>query len=330
MSAATAADAFVKDLGNGLAGLSFSVDGMHCGGCAAKIERKLEVIDGVALAQANATTKRLRVVWDPGVAKAGDLIEAVHGLGFTAHPFADVKDGDQTAEREPNLLIPLAVAGFGMMNIMGLSFASWAGLVSDMSTGTQTLMHALSAAIAVPVSIYAGAVFYIPAWIAIQHGRMTMDGPISLAIVTTLIASLHGTITGSDHVYFDAAVSLIFFLLIGRVLDQTLRRRSDAASEALRSLTGGAAWRLGADGQPESVLADALSPGDIVLVSPGERIPADGRLLSDRSAIDESLISGETLPKENDRVIRSSAAASWSTMRLGSRSRRPAMIPASR
>jgi len=306
MSAATTADAFVRDLGNGLASLSFAIDGMHCGGCAAKIERKLEAIDGVALAQANATTKRLRVIWDPGLAKASDLIEAVRGLGFTAHPFADANDEGQTTESEPDLLIPLAVAGFGMMNIMGLSFASWAGLVSDMSVGTQTLMHSLSAAIAMPVSIYAGAVFYKPAWKALRHGRMTMDLPITLAIVTTLIASLHGTITASDHIYFDAAVSLIFFLLIGRVLDQTLRRRSDAASEALRSLTGGPARRIGADGKPESVLAEALSPGDTVLVSPGERIPADGRLLSDLVAIDESLISGETVAKakrQGDPVI---------------------------
>ncbi len=297
MSDAITADAFVKDLDNGLASLSVAIDGMQCGGCAAKIERKLEVIDGVALAQANVTTKRLRVIWDPGLAKASDFIEAVRGLGFTAHPFAERDDEGQTNESEPTLLIPLAVAGFGMMNIMGLSFASWAGLVSDMSAGTHTLMHTLSAAIAIPVSIYAGSVFYKPAWQALRHGRMTMDGPITLAIVTTLIASLHGTITISEHVYFDAAISLIFFLLIGRVLDQTLRRRSNAASTALRSLTGGAARRLSADGTPESVLADALSPGDTVLVLPGERVPADGRFVFDHVAIDESLISGETLPK---------------------------------
>jgi len=236
-------------------------------------------------------------VWDPGLAKAADLIAAVHRLGFVAHAYAEQDEDSRRDRREINLLIPLAVAGFGMMNIMGLSFASWAGLVSDMSAGTQALMHGLSAALAVPVAIYAGAVFYGPAWTALRHGRMTMDLPISLAIVTTMIASLHGTVTGSDHVYFDAAISLIFFLLIGRVLDQMLRRRSDAASAALRTLSGCAARRLGMSGTPEPVLVEDLVPGDTVLVSPGERVPVDGRLLSDHTEIDESLISGETLPK---------------------------------
>ncbi|MGH1483013.1 MAG: heavy metal translocating P-type ATPase [Geminicoccales bacterium] len=303
---AIAADAFVRDLGNGLASLSCSIDGMHCGACATKIERGLERVNGVALAQANATTKRLRIVWDPGLAKTADLIETVRGLGFTAHAYAEPGEKSRNDQSETNLLIPLAVAGFGMMNIMGLSFASWAGLVSDMSAGTQALMHGLSAAIAVPVAVYAGAVFYSPAWTALRHGRMTMDLPITLAIITTMIASLHGTFTGSDHVYFDAAISLIFFLLIGRVLDQMLRRRSDAASSALRELSGGAARRLGMDGALECVLVDALKPGDTLLMSPGERIPVDGRLLSDQVEVEESLISGETLPKlkkKGDHVI---------------------------
>ncbi|MGI9504568.1 MAG: cation transporter, partial [Geminicoccaceae bacterium] len=130
---AFAADAFVLDLGNGLASLSCSIDSMHCGACATKIERGLEGVEGVALAQANATTKRLRIVWDPGLAKTADLIEALRALGFTAHAYAESGEKSRNDHSETNLLIPLAVAGFGMMNIMGLSFASWAGLVSDMS-----------------------------------------------------------------------------------------------------------------------------------------------------------------------------------------------------
>ncbi len=290
---ATVLDAFVRTNPDGSASLNCTVDGMRCGACALSIEHAISNINGVLQARVNATTHRLRLVWNPETVHPKRLLDAVTELGFEAHPFA--MEGKQTTEQ--NLLVPLAVAGFGTMNIMAISFAVWSGLVTDMGVGTRTFLHALSAVIALPVTLYAGAVFYVPAARALRAGRMTMDVAISFAVLTTLAASLYETIRHGAHIYFDAAVSLVFFLLIGRVLDQALRRRASNASENLRALGQTSAIRLTDDGKSEHVTVDALVSGETILTPPGTRIAADGVLRSESTLVDESFLTGETLPR---------------------------------
>ena len=199
--------------------------------------------------------------------------------------------------REANLLVPLAVAGFGLMNVMLFSISVWAGLATDMGTDTRTLFHWASAAVAVPVVVYSASVFHLPAIAAVRNGRMTMDVPISIAILATFAASIHETLLGADHAYFDAAVSLTFFLLLGRILDQILRRRSGSAADNLRALTEGHAFLVRKDGGTDRIAASALAPGDLVHVPMGARIPADAVLLSGHGEIDESVITGESRPR---------------------------------
>lgn len=298
-----------RDLGGGLADLFCVLEGVRCGGCTSKIERSLGAIDGVALVRVNATTGRMRLVWETARARPEDLLQRVEVLGFGVHALGR-DDAGQAAE--PSVLLPLAVAGFGTMNVMAFSIAVWAGLVTDMGDATRQLMHWFSAAVALPVAAYSGGVFYRPALAALRSGRINMDAAITLAIVATLAASMLETVRGGEHAYFDAAVSLIFFLLIGRLLDQTLRKRSKTASANLRRLTDGFAHRLGPDGVATTVPVDDLSLGDILMVRPGERVPADGVLVDDRAEIDDSLITGESMPRSlraGDLLIAGSLAA---------------------
>ena len=123
-----------------------------------------------------------------------------------------------------------------------------------------------------------------------------MDVPISLAIILATAMSLYQTVRGNDQVYFDAAVSLLFFLLIGRYLDEHLRVRARGEAQNLLSLQSGIATLIGEDGSLRPVPAHALAPGDKVLIGAGERIPADGLVLSGSGEIDQSLITGETAP----------------------------------
>ena len=287
------AGAFVRSDENGLSNLTCTLVGVQCGGCTNKIEHQLSSMDGVVSARANATTKRLRLVWDPLVVKVDELFDAIGELGYSAHPLT----ADMEGRSKSGLLIPLAVAGFGTMNIMMFSLAVWAGIATDMGPGTVQFMHWLSAGIAIPVCIYSGSVFFLPAVRSLRAGRMTIDTPISLAILTTLVASVYETFQGAGHAYFDAAVSLVFFLLIGRVLDQAIRRKSSAASDNLRAMTYGPAKRIAADGNLEHVLADDLKIGDVVYVLPGERLAADGILQSAIALVDESILTGEVLPR---------------------------------
>ena len=159
-----------------------------------------------------------------------------------------------------------------------------------------TLFCWLSALIALPTVVYAGQPFYASALSALKGRRLNMDVPISLAIILATGMSLYQTVVGSDQVYFDAAVSLLFFLLIGRYLDEHLRVRARGEAQNLLSLQSGIASLIGEGGSLRPVPAHALVPGDKVLIGAGERVPADALVLSGSGDIDQSLITGETIP----------------------------------
>ncbi len=292
---APAPSLFLRASGDGLHSLNCTVEGMTCGRCAITIESELNRLAGVASARVNATTRRLRVEIDRKVTEPEQVLAAVSALGYGIHPYAD--DTSSGESRQGNLLVPLAVAGFGTMNVMLFSVSIWAGLASDMGPGTRTLLHWASAVVAIPVVAYSASVFYLPAAAALRHGRVTMDAPISLAILATLAASLYETARGAEHAYFDAAVSLTFFLLVGRVLDRMLRKRSSGAAENLRALTRGRAFRLREGGEPEEVLATELAAGDVIHVPAGELIPADADLMAPGAEIDDSTVTGESMPR---------------------------------
>ena len=287
-------DPFVRKIGDGLETLTCAVEGIRCGGCVRRIEDALAPIPGVVAVRANATTHRLRLVWRPEEVKPSQLLERVSELGFHPTPF-DLDQTRENARREQDrLLIALGVAGFGVLNLMGFAYAVWAGLVLDMGGQTRTLMNWLSALVALPVAAVAGRPFYSSAWSALRNGKINMDGPISFAVIVTLGASVAQTIRGAEHVYYDAAVSLLFFLLIGRTLEAGIRRHAGSAVDNLLALSKGVVRKLLPNGGTIDVRDDELRVGDMVLVAKGARFPADGIVKSGICEVDESLITGES------------------------------------
>ena len=275
--------------------LTLAVENMRCGGCIRSVERAALSIPGVASARANLAAKRVSVVLQDGRASEADVIAALGEAGFAAAPMQTVKPGAETA-RESALLRRVAIAGFAAMNIMLLSVSVWSGRAGDMDQSLITLFCWLSALIALPTVTYAGQPFYASALSALKGRRLNMDVPISLAVILATAMSLYQTLRGSDQVYFDAAVTLLFFLLIGRYIDEHLRVRARGEAQNLLSLQSGIATLIGDGGALRPVPAHALTAGDKVLIGTGERIPADGLILTGSGAIDQSLITGETTP----------------------------------
>ncbi|RMF15227.1 MAG: heavy metal translocating P-type ATPase, partial [Alphaproteobacteria bacterium] len=260
-------------------GQDFLVPGMHCAGCIAKIEREIARLPGVHEVRANLSLKRVKLIFDPARQSVPELKRAFDAIGFTAAPFDPALSGESDRRAERELLISIAVSGFAAANIMLLSVAVWAGLFEDMEAWTRSLMEWFSALIALPTVVYAGRPFYRSAWNALKKRHMNMDVPISLAVLLATGASLAQTIRGGEHVYFDAAVTLLFFLLIGRYLDQRMRAKASAAARDLIALQAVEAILIGPDGREERVPASRLKPGLKVRVLPGMRVPADGRIL---------------------------------------------------
>ncbi|QIE46875.1 cadmium-translocating P-type ATPase [Pseudohalocynthiibacter aestuariivivens] len=268
-----------------------SLPTIHCAACIARIEAGLAAHDGVKTARVNLTLKRATIDAAPDIT-AADMIAAVTALGYEAHeldPSALSATAADRAGRE--LLMRLAVAGFASMNVMLLSVAVWSGATD----ATRDLFHWISAAIALPAIVFAGQPFFRNAWRALRAGQLNMDAPITLAILLAVGTSLWETALRGDHAYFDAALTLTFFLLAGRYLDHRTRAIARSAAEELTALEVPRAW-LSEGGTEREVPIAQLRVGDRVVVRPGGRLPVDGEITDGVSELDRALLTGETLP----------------------------------
>ncbi len=271
--------------------LLLSLPDIHCAGCISGVECALLAMPGVQSARVNLTLKRATVAAAPGIA-AADLARALTAAGYVAHELdAASLSGSETDPAGRELLMRLGVSGFAMMNVMLLSVAVWSGATD----ATRDLFHWISAAIALPAVAYAAQPFFRQAWSALRAARLNMDVPISLAIILAAGMSVYETAHSGAHAYFDAALSLTFFLLAGRYLDHRTRAAARSAAQELAALEVPRALRV-AGGRETMVPVAELAAGDLVRVLPGARVPVDGLIETGTSEIDRSLLTGESLP----------------------------------
>ncbi|MEI8702341.1 MAG: cadmium-translocating P-type ATPase [Mesorhizobium sp.] len=289
-----------RSLGNDLRQTDLSVPTVHCAACIQAIETALGKLDRVERARVNLSTKRVSVQWRGN--EAPPIVAALELLGYPAHLFdPEVHEKDKTLSE---LIRAVAVAGFAAGNIMLLSVSVWSGAEG----ATRDLFHWVSALIAIPALAFAGGIYFRSAWNALRHGRMNMDVPIAVGVSLAYAMSLYETINHGDHAYFDASVSLLFFLLIGRTLDHVMRERARTAVNGLSRLAARGAMVLREDGSRDYLPVEEIEPGLQLLITAGERIPVDGKIIRGSSDLDCSLVSGESTPR---------AVASGETVQAG-------------
>ncbi len=280
--------------GPGLSRIELIVPGIHCAACMSTIETALKVLPGVTAARVNLTARRVAITWRDGEAEPQAFIERLAKLGYPARPFDPRETGFLQDDREGKALLrALAVAGFAASNVMLLSVSVWSGA----DAATRDLFHWLSALIALPAVVYAGRPFFSSAFAALQHGRVNMDVPISLGVLLASFMSLFETINSREHAFFDAAVTLLFFLLVGRYLDHLMRARARGAISQLMTLTPAVATVVEVNGLRRQVPSGALRSGMTMAVAAGERLAADGRIAGGASDIDRSIMTGESAPE---------------------------------
>ena len=284
---------YVKDAGPGLQHIDLAVEGVHCAGCMSKIERGLSAIPDVTRARVNLTDRRVALEWKEGTLDPARFIDRLAELGYKAYPFETESAEAAEAEQSRFLLRCLGVAAFATMNVMMLSVPVWSG--SDMISEQRDFFHWLSALIALPAAAYAGQPFFRSAFRALRARGVNMDVPISVGVILALAMSVVETINHAEHTYFDAAIMLLTFLLVGRYLDQSMRRRTRAVAGNLAALKAETATKFVGGDEIAQVPVAAIDPGDIVLLRPGERCAVDGTVLEGRSTLDQSLITGETM-----------------------------------
>ncbi|WP_207462658.1 heavy metal translocating P-type ATPase metal-binding domain-containing protein [Azospirillum sp. SYSU D00513] len=277
--------------------LRLRVDGLTCGACVWLIEAALARRPGVVEGRVNLTSRRLTLRWRGPAEAAGALAGVVQRLGYRLAQMDATGDKDPARAAEKELLLCMAVAGFAAMNIMLLSVSVWSGHAQGMGWATRDFMHWLSALIALPTVAYCGRPFFRSARAALRAGGTNMDVPISLGVTLASGISLWETVNSGPHAYFDGAVMLLFFLLIGRYLDSRARGRARSAAEHLLALGRAPVTVLGEDGVAHVVAPASVKPGATVLVAAGERVGIDGTVTNGASDLDASVVTGETRPQ---------------------------------
>ncbi len=275
-----------RALGDGLRQLDLSVPGVHCGLCIKTIEDTLGKISGVAYVRVNLTARRVTIRWKDGETPP-DVVDPLRRLGYEAHIFDMVQDKDPTFTR---LLIALGVAAFASSNVMLLSVAVWSGA----DAATRDMFHWISGLIALPTLIYSGRIFYVSAWNALRTRRVNMDVPIALAISLAFGMSVYETMNHGQHAYFDASVSLLFFLLIGRTLDYLMRARARSAVRGLAQLSPRGAVVIGDNDERNYLPVNEIRIGQRIILAAGERVPVDAKVEDGRSELDCAIASGES------------------------------------
>src|SRR6201997_3268746 len=288
---------YLKKAGSDRLHLDLAVEGINCAGCMAKIERNLSKMPEVTSARVNLTDRRLALEWKAGSIDPATFVDRLAELGYKAYPFEMAGAETKEAARASALLRRLGVAAFAAMNVMMLSVPVWSGNVGDMLPEQRDFFHWLSALIVLPAAAYSAQPFFSSAFAALRARSVNMDVPIAIGITLALAMSLFETASHAEHAYFDAAIMLIAFLLAGRYLDQNMRRKTRAFAGNLAALKAETATKFVGEDEIRTVPVAAITPGDIVLLRAGERSAVDGNVISGQSEIDQSLITGETLPK---------------------------------
>ncbi|HEB82497.1 MAG TPA: heavy metal translocating P-type ATPase [Gammaproteobacteria bacterium] len=284
--------------------VSLILEGITCAACVWLNEKHLNALDGIIDASINYSTHRARVRWDNSKIRLSDILESVSRIGYLAHPY-DPEQHQLILEKERKAQIRrIGLSGLLGMQLMIFAVAMYTGDWWGMEEGFRQAFRWISLAITIPILLFASSVFFKSAWRDISNRRVGMDVPVSLGIGIAFVASVMHTIKGSGEVYYDSVAMFTFFLLSARYFEITTRKQTSEATEALLNLTPAVATRLidyenrrsSTVEDQENISVSELSVGDYLLVRPGEVIPADGVIVSGSSGINESLITGESLP----------------------------------
>lgn len=272
-----------------------TIEGISCAVCAWLIERQLAKLTGLISISVNATTQRATVRWNDQQLKLSQILITIDKVGYHALPFkaSDVEESNQ--KRSKTFIKRLGVSGILMMQVMMIAIGLYFGAFADMSEHNHTYLRWTSLILTTPIITYGAFPFYIGAINALKVKRLSMDVPVSIAIILAFSASAWATIHQSGEVYFESVSMFTFLLLIGKFLEFRARNRAAEISANLLKLMPLTATRL-VNGKEEFVVARKLQPLDLVIIKPGETIPADGHIIAGHSQINEAMLSGEQLP----------------------------------
>lgn len=272
------------------------IDGISCPACVWLIESRLSRLAGVVQASVNYSTQRSRIRWQEAEVSLSDILTTISQLGYSAQPY-NHKQRELVFDNErKSQLIRLGIAGLFGMQVMMIAMALYFGDSSGIDDQYRVFFNWTSLLLTLPVLLFSARPLFIGAFRDLKNKRPGMDVPITLGLSIAFLSSLWSTWYNTGHVYYDSIVMFVFFILGGRYFEFMSRRKSTAYLDKVSSILPLTAWKIFPDGALEAVDLNALSVADNVLIKPGEVIPVDGEVYQGHSTVNESLITGESLP----------------------------------
>ncbi|MGS2718927.1 heavy metal translocating P-type ATPase [Eionea flava] len=281
------------------------LDDITCAACVWLIEQHLKSMQGVVSVNVSADTHQCAVCWQRDSISLSQLMSALDDIGYRPQPFSEDKNEEQHQRYQRMALMRLSVAAFGMMQVGMVAIGLHAGALQGIEEQWQSLLRWVSLVVATPVVLFSAQPFWFTAYKNVLRGQLTMEVPVSIAIVLAYFASIWATVVGTGEVYFDSVSMFTFFLLWGRYLEMRTRYKNRRQTHATTRLLPLVATRLVDECAEEVVLAD-LAIGDHLHIASGASLPCDGVVLKGTSAVNEALITGEAEPVkkcEGDSVI---------------------------
>ena len=290
---------YVRQLDSENREVSLILEGITCAACIWLNEQTIAALPGVEQVQVNYSTQRALVHWDDERIKLSEILQAIRSIGYRALPYNAQQQQDSHRRERRLQQRRLAVGGLFGMQVMMLSISLYAGAWSGMEQSFVDFFRWLSLGLTLPVVGYAALPFFRAAWRDLKQARVSMDLPVSVAILVAFFSSCLATFSGEGEVYFDSVVMFVFFLSASRYFEAMARQRCAASVEQMAQSLPLTATPCDHNGHAgPAVPAAMLAVGDRVLIRPGETVPADGVLAQGFSALDESLLSGESNPRD--------------------------------
>ena len=272
------------------------LDGITCAACVWLIEKYLLSFEGVKKVSVNVVTHQCTLVWDTKLQPLSLLMRALEKIGYRPQAFTQKKQQQQQQQQQRTLLLRLGLAGFGMMQVGMVAIALYAGEFQGIESDLQQLLRWLSLLVGTPIVLFSAQPFWMGAWRSLKRRYLTMDVPVSLAIILAYLTSFWGTVTASGEVYFDSIAMFTFFLLLGRYLEMRLRYQNQQLTGMAAQLLPISVTTVDADGNESQIPLVELQTAQQVRIGNGDTIPCDGRVILGRSSVVESLLTGEAEP----------------------------------
>ena len=274
---------------------TIDVGGVYCSACIWLFNNALQDLHGIESVDVNPATRRAVLRWRSAELRFSDILAAIARVGFKPSPVAAGIATDRKEDEYRLALKRLIVAAAAGMQVMMFAVALYAGDYFGIEGSIEKFLRTISLLVTVPIIFYSARPFFVSAWRGIRARSPGMDLPVSIAILAAFSASTYATWVNHGAIYFDSVAMFVFFLSATRFLEMRARHQSDDHALALARLLPDTAVRM-TGAEAETVMLDELRPGDVVSIRPGDVLPTDGEVMSGELSVDESMLTGESLP----------------------------------